>query len=265
MMNKALPPLSQVTSKKPIRLILSDYDGTFTNHNNEIPKANVEGFCLAQKLGIQVGLSTGRGKQSALDGLGPENISQMDYHGYPGVFCNGSLVYGKEGEKVLDATFSPIVQKRLLDCLKRKGLLRFVMGLTADDSYCCEYNGWTLVCFSRFSEAKPVILQDEEALYKRPFNKFMLWQQHESLLVVRKELEHELADAVEFTMPYPELLELCEKGNNKGTGLRVLSRHLGLTPEEVLVVGDSENDISMFKEAGVAVAVGDAAAEVLRR
>ncbi|KAL8428738.1 hypothetical protein ACSSS7_007029 [Eimeria intestinalis] len=80
--------------------------------------------------------------------------------------------------------------------------------------------------------------------------------------MLRKELEHELQDIIEFTMPYPELLELCEKGNNKGTGLRILSRHLGLTPDEVLVVGDSENDISMFKEAGIAIAVGDASADV---
>ncbi|KAL8438472.1 hypothetical protein Efla_002222 [Eimeria flavescens] len=224
-MNKSLPSLSQLTATKPIRLILSDYDGTFTNHNNEIPCANVEGFCLARKLGIQVGLATGRGLQSAIEGLGQNNSAVMKYNGFPGVFCNGSVVYGKEGEKVVDVVFPSSVQKQLLDALKRRGLLRFVMGLTAGDSYCCEYNGWTLVCYSRFSEAKPLLLPEEEGLYTREFNKFMLWQQNEDLEVVRKELEKEL----------------------------------GITPEEVLVVGDSENDVPMMQAAGIAVAVADAA------
>lgn len=257
---KALPSIAELTGSKQIRLILSDFDGTFTNRSNEVVKKNVEAFCLAQKLGIHIGFATGRGRESTVYGLW-ENAATMNYNGYPGVFCNGSIVVGPGGEKVMEATIPASVQPRLLDALKQRGLLTYVMGLTEDASYCLDYNDWTLVCYNRFSEQKPLLLPDEESFYKRPFNKLMVWHKHEELVVLRKELEHEMGDVIDFTMPYSDLLELSGKGNTKGRGLLALANHLGLTPDEVLVVGDSENDISMFKAAGVAVAVGDARPE----
>lgn len=258
---KPLRPFAEVNGHKPIRLILSDFDGTFTDHRNEIPKGSVEGFCLAQKLGIYIGFATGRGKRSAVDGLRDKNATAMNYEGFPGIFCNGSVVYGPGGETVLNATFSSSVQRRVLDALKQRGLIKYVMGLTESESYCCEYNEWTLVCYNAFAEEKPVLLPDEENLYQCPINKFMVWQRHEDLIALRKELEQELGDVIDFTMPYSQLLELARKGNSKGTGLQALAKHLGISADEVLVVGDSENDVSMFKEAGIAVAVGDAGPE----
>ncbi|OEH74681.1 uncharacterized protein LOC34621098 [Cyclospora cayetanensis] len=257
-------PLSSLSVKRPIRLILSDFDGTFTNHGNKVVEANVRGFTLAQQLGILIGFATGRGRLSAVQGLGEENLKLMDYNGCPGVYCNGSVVFGvSESDRIACTPVSPDLQKRLFDALKARDMLRFTVGLTEADSYCIEYNTWSLICHDSFAEAKPILLENESRFYSHCFNKVMVWQPNSTLLALRKELEQELGDAVEFTMPYADLLELCTKGNNKGCGLKQLSRHLGIPIEETLVVGDSENDISMFKQAGVSVAVADAQPEAL--
>lgn len=253
-------PLSELTLERPIRLLLSDFDGTMTDENNEISAANIEGICLAKKLGLTVGFATGRGLRSTVCGLGSENAAAIEYEGFPGVFCNGSVVFAPGGEKVREETIESSLQRRLLTAIEAKGLLNFTVGLTSEDSFCYEHNKWTLICSDCFDEEKPVVLSREE-MFAHPFNKLMVWREHEELVAMRKELEHAFGDSVVFTMPYPYLLELCGKGLTKGQGLLTLTRHMGLKPEEVLVVGDSENDISMFREAGVAVAVGNAKPE----
>lgn len=48
------------------------------------------------------------------------------------------------------------------------------------------------------------------------------------------------------------------KGPSKGTAVEALARHHGVTPAEVVVVGDWLNDLSMFAVAGRSFAMGQA-------
>jgi hydroxymethylpyrimidine pyrophosphatase-like HAD family hydrolase len=55
-----------------------------------------------------------------------------------------------------------------------------------------------------------------------------------------------------------EMLEVLPKGGSKGAALRTLLKDLKLSPEQVMAVGDGENDIEMLRLAGVGVAVSNA-------
>lgn len=56
-------------------------------------------------------------------------------------------------------------------------------------------------------------------------------------------------------------LELLHPNVNKGTGLKELTEKLGITPEEVMAIGDERNDITMFDFAGTAVCMGNGSEE----
>ena len=58
------------------------------------------------------------------------------------------------------------------------------------------------------------------------------------------------------------LTETSSAHASKGNGLRRLMEVLGIPKEAVLAIGDNGNDISMFRTAGVSVAVGNALPEV---
>jgi HAD superfamily hydrolase (TIGR01484 family) len=47
-------------------------------------------------------------------------------------------------------------------------------------------------------------------------------------------------------------------GTNKATGLKAALKEVGLKPEEVVGVGDAENDHAFLELCGCAVAVGNA-------
>lgn len=54
-------------------------------------------------------------------------------------------------------------------------------------------------------------------------------------------------------------IELNAKGTDKAEGLFALGRRLGVAPEQIMVCGDSGNDLPMLRRAGVGVAMGNAA------
>lgn len=53
-------------------------------------------------------------------------------------------------------------------------------------------------------------------------------------------------------------LEFVLPHTTKGTAVEALAKHWGFSPDEVMTLGDSENDLSMLRFAGVGVAMGNA-------
>ena len=58
-------------------------------------------------------------------------------------------------------------------------------------------------------------------------------------------------------------LEITAEGVNKGMGLETLSRVTGISLSEMIAVGDEGNDLEMIQTAGLGVAMGNAADEVI--
>jgi Cof subfamily protein (haloacid dehalogenase superfamily) len=65
-----------------------------------------------------------------------------------------------------------------------------------------------------------------------------------------------------LTYSAPTYLEITQAGINKGEALKILAEYLAIPLEDILVIGDSQNDVSMFEIAGMAVAMGNAPEEV---
>ncbi len=52
--------------------------------------------------------------------------------------------------------------------------------------------------------------------------------------------------------------EFTAEGINKGRGLAILKERLAIPKEQIIAIGDNENDVEMFKEAGISVAMENA-------
>ena len=59
-------------------------------------------------------------------------------------------------------------------------------------------------------------------------------------------------------------LECSPAGVSKARGLQALCEHVGCTLEEVVMVGDAENDLEALRVVGMPVAMGNAVPEVVR-
>ncbi|MGE5223079.1 MAG: HAD family hydrolase, partial [Omnitrophica WOR_2 bacterium] len=61
-----------------------------------------------------------------------------------------------------------------------------------------------------------------------------------------------------FTYSSDQSIEIVASGVSKGSALQYLAEHLGIPPQAILAIGDSENDLDMIQYAGTGVAVGNA-------
>ena len=79
---------------------------------------------------------------------------------------------------------------------------------------------------------------------------------------IRDELQGRYADRVHFFNSIGPtgkvILTLTSAKASKGDALRAACAHLGITTDEVVAFGDSENDLEMFRAAGASVAMGQA-------
>ena len=79
----------------------------------------------------------------------------------------------------------------------------------------------------------------------------------------RNEIRSVLAGFPELSAAYTRLyVEVFASGASKGNALQALADHLGIRKEETACIGDGENDLSMFRAAGLKIAMGNAVPEL---
>jgi Cof subfamily protein (haloacid dehalogenase superfamily) len=61
---------------------------------------------------------------------------------------------------------------------------------------------------------------------------------------------------------YETYLEIIHQGVDKATALLDLCQQLGITPSEMIAIGDMDNDVAMLQMAGLGIAMGNAPVNV---
>jgi hydroxymethylpyrimidine pyrophosphatase-like HAD family hydrolase len=77
-------------------------------------------------------------------------------------------------------------------------------------------------------------------------------------------MQSALAGMASAARSQPYYCDVIPPGINKGRIVELLGERLNIPRSEILVLGDMENDIEMFRKAGFAVAMGNATDAVKR-
>lgn len=222
---------------KPIRLILSDVDGTLMDRAGTFYDPNVTALSLARTLGIQVAFATGRPKSNVLELIGEDKLRETGFDGNPGVYLNGSYVVGPKGEILRDEPLKPEVLNHVLNVFEQEGVLDSAVGVGAGG-------------FVYYSGSKGQLQQQIHKLHVEGEPKV--------ISRLRRRLEAELGSKIGFAQSHARAFEVITPGFDKGDALILLCAELGISPDEVLALGNAPNDLPMFAVAGASVAVGDA-------
>jgi Cof subfamily protein (haloacid dehalogenase superfamily) len=84
--------------------------------------------------------------------------------------------------------------------------------------------------------------------------KFLNIERDPKVFAARYQTFKETFDA-HITQSQAEFLDILPVGTHKGNAIRWLKEHYNLTTDNILVFGDNDNDVEMFKEAGISVAM----------
>jgi len=248
--------------KKTISCIAFDLDGTLLRSDGKVSEATRSLISLLQKKGCLCTIATGRMFQSAA-----AVAREISLFRVPLIAYNGSLLRVL-GEK--SSLFSWGIPKELAG-----ELLRF-----------CKKNNWYVQSY-----LEDRLLVEEKRYWTEYYENLASVQAHalgetffspsgdplKILLAAENEEEHALmirslterfGDTIFLAgshTPEARFLEVVAQGVNKGKALEKLCEHQGISLEETLVFGDSENDVPLFESAAVSVAMGNAAPHVRNR
>ncbi|MBC7336377.1 MAG: HAD-IIB family hydrolase, partial [Clostridia bacterium] len=116
--------------------------------------------------------------------------------------------------------------------------------------------------YARQSSVPFYEVPDLLALLDRDPIKVVVIHAEEVLDALAEESRRRWGEAVYITKSEPTYLEFLHPEATKGKGLAAVAAYLGILREEVMAIGDSYNDLEMFRYAGFAVAMGNARPEI---
>ena len=109
----------------------------------------------------------------------------------------------------------------------------------------------------------PSVVQDYRTFDSdHAFNKFVIVTTQEHLDAQIPKLDPAFKDQYAVFKSRSFFLEVMKKGVSKGDTLAKLGELLDISPQEMMTMGDQENDLSMIELAGLGVAMGNATDQV---
>ncbi|AJH01714.1 MULTISPECIES: Cof-type HAD-IIB family hydrolase [Clostridium] len=259
-----------------IKLIAADMDGTLLNSNHKISKENIEAIKVAEKMGVKFAISTGRMYEDVKPLLDESNLKCQC------VVLNGGE-YIDENGKVLEGIYIDSKQAReIIDMILKEKIIAEIY--TNDGLYSVNTReealtevAYRIMVFdpeTTFEDAMEMAKNHPHFInlkYVKDINDFLnsnvkigkfvaFYNDEETTKKVKNKLESigELAIASTFT----KNIEINNKNAQKGLILARVAEKMGIKRDEVMVIGDSFNDYSMFTEFTESVAMENAVPEI---
>ncbi|MGQ9550110.1 MAG: Cof-type HAD-IIB family hydrolase [Roseiflexus sp.] len=241
----------------PFRLIALDLDGTVIDRDLVIHPEVRETIAAVQARGIHVTLATGRMFSAALPFARELDIRT------PIICYQGALVrHPLTGETLYHATMPVDLAAAAVQALLDAGI--FVIAYVQDVHYIAARRV-ELESYLAFhpEETGIVVVPDLARLVAKMAPTKLLFVAEPQ--VVERELSRlidRFGKALAIVRSHAIFGELTAPHVSKGQALATLAQSLGVAREEVMAIGDQENDLSMITWAGSGLAMGNAAPAV---
>jgi Cof subfamily protein (haloacid dehalogenase superfamily) len=232
-------------------------DGTLMDSRKELPNGAKEAFAAARKAGIRLSLITGRNVCSVIA------VARELHLTGPHVSSGGALVTGNNGSPVYARHGLTLEEAReIVEVGRRYNLTSYMAGgrRFRVEKGTGELPKWQVPFYPCIPQLRKDILFD---LHFTPLKITLQTKDPSALQEAAKKLQQSPSH-LEITTSETTSIEITHHGVDKGSGIRELSEITGIPLEHIMVIGDSPNDLPMFAEAGLAVAMENATPEVKR-
>ena len=255
-----------------IKLIVSDMDGTLLAHDSSISKGNIEAIRYAQSKGVQFAIATGRDYSSLKGILEAHDLKCFSILGNGAQFCN------ENGEILSSAYFPKKCFKQVLqifDELKIHYMIFTANGFYSTAEPNVVRDAFIDRCVVQFKRKREDYLddgcnQDMACMKLKKIGdlddfinssidiiKVEAFNNDVSLIEKAKEKLQEI-DGIAYLSSFDDNIEVTDKAAQKGLILENVIEELGYSKDEVMVLGDGLNDITLFERFKYSFAPGNA-------
>jgi len=237
-----------------IRLVAIDLDGTLLDNDLAISFRAKQAIRRAREQGVQVTLATGRMYASAV-----VYAEELDLD-VPLITYQGALVKTSRSGEVLYRRHVPLALARQVIMEARdRG---FHVNVYLDDRLYVEAMTGRARDYARIARVPLHPVGDLVEFIREDPTKVLVVAEEQKLDAWARECREFFGQDLYITKSLPHFLEFLHPEATKGRGLTAVAQALGIPPAEIMAIGDSFNDLEMFKFAGLAVAMGNARREI---
>ena len=259
-----------------IKLIASDMDGTLLNEKHKIDKETVVAIKKAEEAGIVFAISTGREYDTVEPVLKENNIKCQC------VLMNGAEYRDEEGNILQEINIEQNTATRIIHMLQKEKVTARIF--TNKGIYTTDTKEEALKeMVYRALSFNPHFTQEEamEVAKVQPYfvnlkyisdlneflnsdmeiRKFVAFHNNTEIISKMKKIIGEIK-GIAVSSSFKDNIEVTHITAQKGIILAKVAEKMGFKRDEVLVLGDSFNDYSMFTEFTESVAMGNAIPEI---
>lgn len=225
-----------------IKAAFFDIDGTLFSHTiHAIPESTKRTVKLLREKGIKVFIATGRSlKETKRVPLG-----DMKIDGY--VTLNGQICLDAEEKILFEAPIKGEDGAYLLDAFVNK---KFPLAIVEKERIYINYIDDSVI---RAQKSVNIPLLPIKEYQGAPIYQFIGYMNWEETGKIAPKIPN-----CKITRWYDEGIDIISKDGGKANGIQKVLEFYGMTKEEIIAFGDSDNDMDMLEFAGIGVAMGNA-------
>jgi Cof subfamily protein (haloacid dehalogenase superfamily) len=247
--------MSGYTGTTPIRLVITDVDGTLVRHDKTLHPETVKAARELRAAGIALCLASSRPPRGMEMYLEPLGITT------PHAGFNGGQIVAADNRTILDALVIPEdAATQAVEHMSAAGLDVWVF---AGSGWYVRSGGGPYVAHEAEVTRNTFTVVEDFAPYLATANKIMASSKTFDLVgQVEEELQALLGAEASVNRSSPYYCDVTHVDANKGHAALALARILGVQPEAMACLGDMNVDVPMLKVAGLSIAMGNAADSV---
>ena len=259
-----------------IKLIASDMDGTLLNSKHKISKENLEAIKKAEEMGIKFAIATGRMYEDVKPLLEESDLKCQcvvlnggEYIDEEGNVLDGIYIEKEQASEIIDMIIKENIVAEIYTSqglytvnTKEEALTEVAYRIKAYDPETSFEEAIKLAeSHPHFKNLKYIKNIDEFLNSNIKIGKFVtFYNDEETTLNVKRKLESIGGLAISST--FTKNIEINNKEAQKGFILAKVADKMGIKRDEVMIIGDSFNDYSMFTEFTESFAMGNAVKQI---
>jgi len=242
---------------QPIAALLADVDGTLITKEKVLTPRTIDAVKGLRERGVVFCVTSGRpprGLRMFVDPL-ELTIAMAGFNG--GVIVRPDL-------SVIDEKPLPVdIPSGVIDTIRTHRLEAWVYSPT--EWYVTDPLGTRVARETSTVQFPPVVVPNYDAMLHEVIKIVGVSTDYEAVARCEASLQSEFGTRVTAARSQPYYVDITHPDANKGAVVHRLARYLNVSPRRVATIGDQMNDILMFKESGLSIAMGNASPEVQRQ
>lgn len=237
-----------------VRLVAIDLDGTVVNRDGDIIPGARDAVQALRDRGVAVTLATGRMYQPSDRFAAELNITT------PLICYQGALIREpNEGEVLWHTPLPSPLARELVSELRRAGVHRYAYidgGIYVEETLAEDLR------YARRNGVQLRLVDDLVVCLDEPPTELACRGTPEQIDLVLARIRAGYGMEVTVNKVHSSFCEIAHAAAGKGNALEYLAGRLGVPQSDTAAIGDSPNDVSMLRWAGLGIVVGDAPIEV---